>query len=128
MIFHKKLQKWIPPGGHIEPNEGPVEAALREVMEETGISVELLGERLPRKSDMVNPYAMQSNIVSENHIHMDFIYLGVVEDSELVELSNDEDLLMKWFTVEEIMEANFNTFEETVTWYQKFVDLVSEGK
>ena len=29
LIFHKKLQKWLPPGGHIEPNEAPPEAARR---------------------------------------------------------------------------------------------------
>ncbi len=41
--FHQKLQRWLPPGGHIEPNELPDEAALREVMEETGVACRLTG-------------------------------------------------------------------------------------
>jgi 8-oxo-dGTP pyrophosphatase MutT (NUDIX family) len=40
--WHKKLQIWLPPGGHIDPNEDPVQAVLREVREETGITAEIL--------------------------------------------------------------------------------------
>ena len=35
--WHPKVKMWLPPGGHIEPNEDPVEAALREIEEETGV-------------------------------------------------------------------------------------------
>ena len=31
--WHKKIEKWLPPGGHIDSNEDPVTAALREVKE-----------------------------------------------------------------------------------------------
>jgi len=34
---------WSLPGGHIEPGERAREAALREVMEETGVTAEILG-------------------------------------------------------------------------------------
>jgi 8-oxo-dGTP pyrophosphatase MutT (NUDIX family) len=43
--FHRKLARWLPPGGHIEADELPDEAALREVLEETGIQCQLVGER-----------------------------------------------------------------------------------
>ena len=42
--WHARLQRWLPPGGHIEPNEDPVQAVLREVLEETGLEVELVAE------------------------------------------------------------------------------------
>lgn len=32
--YHKKADDWIPPGGHIEPGETPVDAAIREMEEE----------------------------------------------------------------------------------------------
>src|SRR5690606_18869145 len=41
---HRKLGLWLPPGGHVEPGELPDEAAVREVLEETGVAVELGGE------------------------------------------------------------------------------------
>jgi 8-oxo-dGTP pyrophosphatase MutT (NUDIX family) len=40
--WHTKLQIWLPPGGHIEPDEDPVQAVVREVLEETGITAEVV--------------------------------------------------------------------------------------
>ena len=40
--WHKRLQQWMPPGGHVEPDEDPVQAALREVREETGLVAEVI--------------------------------------------------------------------------------------
>jgi 8-oxo-dGTP pyrophosphatase MutT (NUDIX family) len=37
-----KFGIWLPPGGHIEPDEDPVGAVLREVREETGLAVEIV--------------------------------------------------------------------------------------
>ena len=40
--WHKRLAQWMPPGGHIEADEEPAEAALREVREETGLVCEVV--------------------------------------------------------------------------------------
>lgn len=37
-----RLGMWLPPGGHIEPDEDPIEAVRREVREETGIDIEIV--------------------------------------------------------------------------------------
>src|SRR5258705_5067913 len=37
IIWHHRLQRWLQPGGHVEENEDPFVAAVREVPEETGI-------------------------------------------------------------------------------------------
>ena len=47
LIHHRKLNRWLPLGGHIELDEDPEQAALREAREESGFDVELLGERPP---------------------------------------------------------------------------------
>ena len=44
LLMHKKLHIWLPPGGHIELDEDPNEAVLREAKEETGLDVRLVGE------------------------------------------------------------------------------------
>lgn len=39
LIWHRKLQRWLQPGGHIETDDGdPIAAARREVTEETGLT------------------------------------------------------------------------------------------
>ena len=47
LIHHRKLDKWLPLGGHVELDEDPEQAALREAREESGLDVELIGERPP---------------------------------------------------------------------------------
>ena len=42
MIKHRKLGVWMPPGGHVDKNELPCEAALREIYEETGIKAKVI--------------------------------------------------------------------------------------
>lgn len=39
LILHRKLSRWLQPGGHLEPGEFPADAARREVEEETGLSL-----------------------------------------------------------------------------------------
>ena len=77
--FHRKLGMWLPPGGHIEEGELPDEAAVREVWEETGVQVELVGER---REDIVNPLQLHrpAGVQLENfepgHQHIDLIYFA----------------------------------------------------
>ena len=40
--WHPKIALWLPPGGHIDPDEDPVQAVLRETLEETGIRCEVV--------------------------------------------------------------------------------------
>jgi len=37
---HADTKRWVAPGGSIEPNENPIDAVIREVLEETGLNVE----------------------------------------------------------------------------------------
>jgi 8-oxo-dGTP pyrophosphatase MutT (NUDIX family) len=79
---HRKLGIWLPPGGHIEPNELPDEAARREVIEETGLEVELVGERgigtdYPGEPvQLVRPEGIQLETISPGHEHIDLIYFA----------------------------------------------------
>lgn len=42
LLWHHRLGMWLPPGGHLEPNEDPVQGAKREAFEESGIEVEII--------------------------------------------------------------------------------------
>lgn len=76
---HRKLGIWLPPGGHVEPGELPDEAAVREVLEETGVAVELIGDLAvtavgPRQ--LVRPRGVQLEQISPGHEHIDLVYLA----------------------------------------------------
>ena len=54
---------WLAPGGKVERNEAPYEAAVREVFEETGIDIELdsivsLGHFSPSQFEKSNLYVV----------------------------------------------------------------------
>lgn len=76
---HKKLGLWLPCGGHIEPGELPDEAAVREVLEESGVPVELVGERaleVPGPRQLVRPRGVQLEAIAPGHEHIDLVYLA----------------------------------------------------
>ena len=83
--WHKKVKEYLPPGGHIEPNEDPVGAALREVNEETGLEVDLYIGPTAHHFRFVYPKSIHSPEIiliediddpSEGfHQHLDFIYI-----------------------------------------------------
>jgi 8-oxo-dGTP pyrophosphatase MutT (NUDIX family) len=78
LIHHRKLDKWLPLGGHIELDEEPEQAALREAKEESGLDVELLGERPPTTSPgtraLIAPRFLDIHRINETHEHIGLIY------------------------------------------------------
>lgn len=122
LIKHKKLGKWLQPGGHIELNESPEEAALREVYEETGLKVQLVGNRIPREEDYILPLAIQKNKIKEDHIHIDFVYGAIPIDNQNLVLNEIETDGIQWFTLQEILNDNFDTFEDLKYWCKKIAE------
>lgn len=100
---HKKLGMWLPCGGHIEKSELPDEAAVREVLEESGVLVELLGERalaIDYPKQLIRPRGIQLERISENHEHIDLIYFAqAVAGYDGYLLENDPSL--GWYSRED---------------------------
>lgn len=104
LVKHKKWGRWVQPGGHIEHNEFPEEAAIREAYEETGIKIKLLGERFPREEDFIRPLGIQKNR-TETGVHLDFIYPAIPLNN--IEVSkSDESTNIGWFTREQLETLN----------------------
>jgi 8-oxo-dGTP pyrophosphatase MutT (NUDIX family) len=80
LVHHRKLNKWLPIGGHIELHEDPEQAALREAKEESGFEVELIGERPPTTETgtraLIAPRFLDIHRITETHEHIGMIYWG----------------------------------------------------
>lgn len=63
LIFHKKLQRYLQPGGHLENDETLVQAAQREVLEETGIYTTPYKSE---KSDFIIPIHIDIHLIPFN--------------------------------------------------------------
>src|SRR5438874_640528 len=77
--WHRKLQIWLPPGGHIDPDEDMAQAVVREVREETGISAEIVPHvPLPKFSNLPQlppPLAIiVADVPQGPHQHIDMSY------------------------------------------------------
>lgn len=80
LVLHRKLGKWLPIGGHVELDEDPEQAALREALEESGFEVELIGERPPTTEPgtraLIAPRFLDIHRISDTHEHIGMIYLA----------------------------------------------------
>ena len=79
-----RLGMWLPAGGHVERDEDPIQAVLREVLEETGIEVEVVATVPPYPHSQppqlappvtIGVYKVDSDPYTDApHQHIDFVY------------------------------------------------------
>lgn len=104
LVKHKEYNKWLQPGGHIENNETPEEAAIREVYEETGIKITLIGEHFPREDDLIRPLGVQCNRKHNGDKMIDIVYYGKPNNPDSPLKANDESTDIGWFSRHDLDE------------------------
>lgn len=90
--------------GHIEENETPEEAAVREVYEETGIKSTLIGEHFPREDDLIRPLGVQYNRKENGDRMIDMVYVGKPNNPEEPLKVSDESNDIGWFSRHDLEE------------------------
>jgi 8-oxo-dGTP pyrophosphatase MutT (NUDIX family) len=104
LIHHKKLNKWLPPGGHIEKNETPDEAIKREIKEELNSDLELISYKKPfffEKNSLVFPFYINKHKISDEHYHYCLYYLGKLKNTN-INIEKNEILNYKWVKIQEL--------------------------
>jgi 8-oxo-dGTP pyrophosphatase MutT (NUDIX family) len=119
LIHHRKLGKWLPLGGHIELDEEPEQAALREAKEESGLDVELIGERPPTTSPgtraLIAPRFLDIHRISDTHEHIGLIYWARPKGGT-VALAAEEHHAIRWCTAAEL-DTLQPPMSSAVKWY-----------
>jgi 8-oxo-dGTP pyrophosphatase MutT (NUDIX family) len=99
LIFHPYIKQWFQPGGHIDDREEPIEAAIREVFEETGVVCESL-------NGFLHPIDIDLHEIPANpkkgegaHLHIDLLFvLQAIEERE-----SPEDIQKAWVPFDQII-------------------------
>jgi 8-oxo-dGTP pyrophosphatase MutT (NUDIX family) len=120
--YHAKLGKWLPPGGHIEDNELPDDAAVREVLEETGLRVQLMGGRglgvdAPRQ--LVIPAGIQVEDIYPGHQHVDLVYFARPGGGAAIATEFTDRDRVGWYCPSDL--AGLGASDEIQRWAQRAV-------
>lgn len=122
VLYHKKLNKWVIPGGHIEFDENPIEAVIREVNEETGLEcLDLVSFKnhinvcFSDSTPILSPEWMTEEFIpgskkEKGHIHIDLFYIMTTNNTNTV-LNKKESKSIKWVSAKELHEID--AFEST---------------
>ncbi|MDA1079115.1 MAG: NUDIX domain-containing protein [bacterium] len=152
LILHKKLNKWLCPGGHMEAGELPHQAAEREFLEETGMAVEAYDPFYTRDSQATEyvPSPVETNLhwISEQNFaertsdpeayaeapvrlkgceqHIGFLYLVRPTGSIKLQRQVEEVTQIRWVTRGEV--ADFDLRDDMKAQLQHGFEIVAALK
>lgn len=99
VVHHKKANDWIPPGGHLDPDESPLQTVRREYYEELGVS--LHNERIllvdASIKDITHPHGFCNK-------HYDFWYAVASDKIDFV-YDKDEFYDAGWYPIDFVWQS-----------------------
>jgi len=108
--WHEKNRMWLPAGGHIEPDEDPIQAAAREALEETGLPIVILPTSVPysykEPPQLTSPVTIMVEEIpatpsEKAHQHLDMIYFSQLDgQSDAGEVSLPSTNSWRWVSAE----------------------------
>jgi 8-oxo-dGTP pyrophosphatase MutT (NUDIX family) len=99
---HRRLNRWLQMGGHLEPGETPGEAALREAGEESGLSdLYFLRDAI---FDL-DVHEIPAFGAEPGHRHFDLRYLFGTNQPDRIAIDNEESLSLAWFNLDDAVAA-----------------------
>jgi 8-oxo-dGTP pyrophosphatase MutT (NUDIX family) len=116
LVHHNATGKWLFPGGHVDPDETPAEAALREVREETGIHATITGQTVMDLPGMVwhpSPWITAEipapakpqrpgKPAEPAHTHIDLLFIGTADSTAEITVLLDEVASVRWVPIDQV--------------------------
>lgn len=124
--FHDKYDEWFSPGGHVELDEDFEEAALREVKEEVGLDVTLVGSRAREFGDgdreILLPRYINRHRVNDTHEHVVFMYFAISKTRDIRPETGEKEVEIRWFTREELDDPKYSIRERVKSYAKAALD------
>jgi 8-oxo-dGTP pyrophosphatase MutT (NUDIX family) len=94
-IRHRRLGTWLPVGGELEPGETPLEAAVRELREETGMAGSFAALDGHADGEPPGLIGYEEHVAGAKGLHMNFVFVADVS-AEAEVVPNDEFGEWRW--------------------------------
>ena len=116
LVWHRATGTWMFPGGHVDPGETPGEAAVREVLEETGIHATIVHQEWMGLPGMVQQptawltYEIPAPAKPERpgkpaeaaHSHIDLLFIGTADSAMPTTAAEQEVAGVQWVPIDGI--------------------------
>ena len=106
MIYHNIYHSWSWTGGHADGEEDLLAVAIREAQEETGVKeIQTVDDTIFSIETLtVDGHEKRGRYVP-SHLHLNVTYLLEADEAEILRIKPDENSGVKWFSLEEALEA-----------------------
>ncbi len=122
---HDKYKIWLSVGGHIELDEDPNQAAIREVKEEVGIDVKLYGQVMSFNEpegyrELIPPVFLNRHKINDGHEHIALVYFASSETDQITQMAFPSEVScdIHWFSLEELSGPKFQ-IQDSIIHYAK---------
>ncbi len=105
LVDHVLTGLWLPPGGHIDKNETPDSALLREIRQELGLEIKILNTpEIPKEGNIIDnlavPFYCNTHMLID-HIHYCAFYVCELLTNK-ISISKRELKGFEWFSKQEL--------------------------
>lgn len=101
VIHHRRLETWLPIGGELEAGETPLEAARRELREETGLEGTFPVLQSAVDGEPPGFLGYEEHVAGSKGLHMNFVFVAdVADDAEVA--PNHEFSDFRWVGAAEL--------------------------
>lgn len=111
---HDKYKMWLSIGGHVELDEDPNQAALREVREEVGLDITLLGttdgfsNQPEGYSELIPPVYMNRHRINDLHEHVTMVFFATSQSDAITPQEEGEvSEECRWFDEVELEDPKY---------------------
>lgn len=118
MAYHNIYRAWSWLGGHLDGEWDAAKVALREVLEESGISAKLLGSELFSCEILTVNGHEKRGVYVPSHLHLNVTYLMEADDTVPLSVKPDENSAVQWFSINKAPLASCEVWMRTRI-YQK---------